>query len=132
MSDRESTDELRTFIHKHIDSVVELEVLLLLYQTAPAEWSAESVSASLRITESSAATVLETLTTRELLARVTMAQRSYRYEPCSPQLRSAVESLATAYNDRRVTIISLIFSKPLDKIRIFADAFRIPRDKSNG
>ena len=29
----------------------------------------------------------------------------------------------------RVTVIGMIFSKPIDKIRSFADAFRIRKDK---
>jgi len=36
-----------------------------------------------------------------------------------------------SYADRRVTVIGLIFSKPVDKIRSFADAFRIRKDRSD-
>jgi hypothetical protein len=37
----------------------------------------------------------------------------------------AVATLAGAYKDRPITIISLIYSRPAEKMRILADAFRI-------
>ena len=43
-------------------------------------------------------------------------------------LHRAVAGLAREYAARRVTVIGLIFSKPVDKIRSFADAFRLRRD----
>jgi hypothetical protein len=55
----------------------------------------------------------------------------FRYEPRSADLADAVQALARAYADRRVTVIGLIFAKPTDKIRSFADAFRIRKDRSD-
>jgi hypothetical protein len=44
------------------------------------------------------------------------------------QLDRTASDLARLYPERRFTIIEIIFSKPNDKIRSFADAFRIRRD----
>lgn len=49
----------------------------------------------------------------------------YRYGPASPEAARAVQLLDRLYIERRVTIITLIFSKPIDTIKDFADAFRI-------
>ena len=46
-----------------------------------------------------------------------------------PELDQAVVRLAKDYAERRVTVITLIFSKPVDKLRTFADAFRLRKDK---
>ena len=40
--------------------------------------------------------------------------------------------LAACYVDRRVTIIGLIYGRPNDPIRQFADAFRIRREDPDG
>ena len=55
----------------------------------------------------------------------------YRFEPRTAEVARAIDDLATAYADRRVTVIGLIFAKPLDKIRSFADAFRIRKDRAD-
>ena len=48
-----------------------------------------------------------------------------RYGPEPIDDRSALDR---AYAERRVTVINLIFSKPIDKLRSFADAFRIKKE----
>jgi hypothetical protein len=50
-----------------------------------------------------------------------------RWAPASPELERDVEALARAYAERRVSIIHLIFSKPSERIRTFADAFKFTR-----
>jgi hypothetical protein len=57
------------------------------------------------------------------------ADVAYGYAPRSAELDAAVQGLAREYALRRVTVIGLIFSNPVDKIRSFADAFRIRKDR---
>lgn len=116
---------MRRLIADSIDSVEELEILLLLLQNPERTWTAESAARELRISPLSAGDRLEELTREALLARVKGGEEAYRYAPGSPALDEAVRGLATAYTERRVTVINLIFSKPVDKIRTFADAFRL-------
>jgi hypothetical protein len=56
----------------------------------------------------------------------------YRFAPGSAKLEQAVRDLAAAYATRRVTIISLIFAKPTDKLKSFAEAFRFRREEDRG
>lgn len=118
---------MRRLIADHIDSVEQLEILLLLYQHPERSWSAESVARELRISAMSAGDRLKDMARAGILSKVQGAEGEYRYEP-DPQMGEAVAGLATAYSERRVTVINLIFSKPVDKIRTFADAFRLRRD----
>jgi hypothetical protein len=71
---------------------------------------------------------------------------SYRFRPSTPELNAAVADLAKAYADRRVTVISLIYSKPSEKtvlaypakppatdpLKSFSEAFRLRKGPDNG
>jgi hypothetical protein len=116
------------FIVDYIDSVELLEVLLLLQRTAPAVWDSDTVARELRIAPESARMRLETLRSQRLLEPVDGAAPSFRYAPDSVDLDRGVRGLAETYAARRVSVITLIFSKPDDSIRSFADAFRIRKD----
>ncbi|MCE9669197.1 hypothetical protein LY474_15395 [Myxococcus stipitatus] len=120
---------VQRFITTHIDSLEKLEVLLLLRSHAGREWTASSVSLELRITESSAAARLADLTERKLLVSDGGAPPVYRFSPASSEDVQAVTELAAVYGARRVSVISFIFSRPLDKVRGFAEAFVLKKDK---
>ncbi len=125
-------EEVRRLIADHIDSVEQLEILLLLYQHPERTWSAEAVARELRVAAISAGERLEDMAFAGLLARKDGKPVEYRYAPTNGALADAVRGLSTAYSERRVTVINLIFSKPVDKIRTFADAFRLRKDDDNG
>lgn len=132
MSDAAIPPRVQRFISTHIDSIEKLEVLLLLRSRADREWNAREVSQELRITEASSAARLEDLTERRLLEEREGSPPSYRYSPVSSEDAQDVTALQETYSTRRVSVISYIFSKPLDKVRGFADAFRLKRDKDDG
>jgi predicted ArsR family transcriptional regulator len=131
VSDAAIPPRVQRFISTHIDSIEKLEVLLLMRARADREWTARDVSQELRITEASAAARLEDLTSRRLLAVKEDAPPSYRFSPASGEDAQDVSALQETYSTRRVSVISFIFSKPLDKVRGFADAFRLKRDKDD-
>ncbi len=111
------------FLLQHIDSLEQLEVLLLLRRLGKAA-SAPQVAAELRIQPDSTRGRLENLSSRGLL-EVDVGNSHYRYAPRTPELDQAVSGLATAYAERRVTVINLIATKHLERIRTFADAFKL-------
>ncbi len=132
VSDAVIPPRVQRFISTHIDSIEKLEVLLLLRARAEREWTARDVSQELRITEASAVARLEDLAARRLLAVKASSPPSYKFSPASPEDEQDVSALQETYSTRRVSVISFIFSKPLDKVRGFADAFRLKRDKDDG
>lgn len=123
-------DEIRRFIAGNISSVAQLEVLLLLREHRQREWTASEISRALYAAESGMAEQLNDLVSKGL-AYVTHAPGSYfRYRPAEEDdLDRAVGSLTQVYKERRVAVIALIYSEPIDKARSFADAFRIRKDK---
>ena len=124
----EAVQEL--LLHR-LDSIAQLEVLLLLHRTAPEAWDAARVAGELRIDPAWAAEQLALLRDRQLL-RESSASGSYHFAAATPELAKAVEALAASYTDRRVAIVALLYSRPAPGIRVFADAFRIRKEHGDG
>ena len=111
---------------------MQLEVLLLLAGQPGRAWSAPDLAQQLRIDAAWVEGELRGMAGRGLAAvSEGPPPAQFRYEPRSPEQAAAVAELAQAYADRRVTVIGLIYSKPVDKLRSFADAFRIRKDRSD-
>lgn len=122
------SQEVKRFIIEHINSVFQLEVLLLLHGQKEKMWSNEDVDRELGIGLEEAKAQLDDLHSRGLLMLDKSVHSLYHYNPVSEKLDQAVNGLAKAYNERRVNVLSSIFSKPVDKVRLFAEAFRIRKD----
>jgi hypothetical protein len=127
-------DEVRALLLASIESIAELETLLLLHRDETAVWNAARVAAELRVEPRSAESQLTALAERGLLRPVTDGtERGWRYGPATPALARAVDALAAAYDERRVSVVEFVYSKPaVDKLRVFADAFRLREDDSDG
>jgi predicted transcriptional regulator len=124
--------EVRAFIADHLGSVVQLETLLMLHEAPDRAWTAEDVASSLRIDPAWAEAQLATLRDDGLAKSDEGTPGHFRYAPRDAATRAAVDALAVTYSERRVTVISLIFSKPADNLKAFSDAFRLRKDKPNG
>lgn len=116
-------EDVRAFIVAHIASVEQLEILLLLRAHPERGWSPAELSRELYIAEESAARRIRDFHASGLLAQEA-GRPIYRYAPHDAHVSRVVESLAAVYQERRVRVINLIFSKPVDHIRSFADAFK--------
>jgi hypothetical protein len=120
-------DEVQAFVRDNIDSIEQLEVLLLLARAPDESWSAELVARELRIDAASAGRRLEQLAKLRLIERSSFEGR-FHYSPGNVDLDRRVAGLRRAYAERRVALITLIFTKP-DPVQAFADAFRVREPK---
>lgn len=118
------SEELRSFIAKHIHSLEQLEVLLLLREHADQNWDAQTISKALALQPESVTLRLADLHARGFLERSGGETPAYRYG----QPKAIIDELAQAYRAQRVTVTTLIFSKPLDNVRSFAAAFKFRKD----
>lgn len=117
------------FLREHIGSIELLEVLLLFQASPPGRtWSPDAVAAELRIQPRSVEQRCAALMRIGLLIPT---GSEYRYNGESP-LAPTIEELAKAYRTHRVAIIEMIFSKPNDSSRLFADAFVLRRSDPKG
>ncbi len=120
--------EVSDFLTDHISSVVELEALLLLHAAKDRQWRASDIARELRIDPAWTAQQLQALCSGGILNCIDGADPLFSYAPRDPNLDQTIGLLAREYAERRVTIIGLIFSKPTDTLKSFADAFRIRKD----
>lgn len=122
MSRADLPQNVYAFLLEHIDSLEQLEVLLLMRKDQRS-WSAQEIARELRIMPESAGNRMSNLSLRGIVIEDGSAR--YRYSPRSPELDRDVAGLATAYAERRVTVINLIATKHLERIKSFADAFKL-------
>jgi hypothetical protein len=116
--------EVERFIATDIESVEQLEVLLLLRAAPDKQWTEQEVARALVSHVDSAADWLARMADRGLLARL---DNRYRFAPVEPAVTETIDALAESFAKYRVTVVALIFSKPSERVRLFSDAFRIRR-----
>jgi hypothetical protein len=125
MSMTEIPDEVRRFIVETIDSVPELEALLLLRADPARTWSVDQAGARLYVSETVANHVLGSLAARGLIAQ---DGPRYRYAPARADLDEVVSDLATTYAASLIAVTRLIHSKPAPSVLEFANAFRLRKE----
>ena len=112
------------FLYDNIDSVEQLEVLLLLSRS-PRGWTAEEIARELSGHPTSILHRLGSLAGRGFLRELEPA--CFQYAPRSTELHEAVARVAETYRDQRLAVIGFLASRPVAKLRAFSDAFRIRR-----
>jgi hypothetical protein len=120
-------DHVLAFIRERIDSIEQIEVLLLLKNNAAKEWTAEEVSRALSTQPDSAASRLADFHSQGIVAMKVTPGKTYRYQ-ANTLLDATIRDLGEAYSKYPVRVISLIYAKPTDKIRTFADAFKLRKE----
>lgn len=120
--------DVRVFIAGHISSIAELEMLLLLRSDPTKNWDVAEISKALYATPEMAAGQLASLQGRGLLIASEEPEIRYQYQPGSPELEDMVNRLAELYRDRRVSVITVLYSEPVNKVQTFADAFKLRKE----
>ena len=126
MSPPNVPERARRLILEAIDSVAELEALLLLRETPAQRWSAGAASDRLYVKPSVAEDALAALARHGFLSET---DAGFAYEPVSPELAEDVTVLAQAYSTSLVAVTHLIHSKPSPSVQDFARAFRFRKDR---
>ena len=121
-------DPVRQLLRRHIQSLEQLEVLLLLHGQPERAWTAPEVYDVVRSSQSSIAARLHAFTAEGFLTTEAGPPPTFRYAPQDQNLRAAVDQTATAYQTRRVRIIEAIFAPAADPVQSFADAFKLRKD----
>lgn len=119
---------IRQFIAEHIQSLAQLEGLLLLRGSAERQWQAAEVAKALYTTADGCAAQLTHLARHGLVKATPPPDVRFQYGPASDDLDRLVGELAVVYQERRVTVITLIYSKPAGNVQAFADAFRLRKE----
>jgi hypothetical protein len=128
MTSDEFSADIKQFIADHIDSVAQLELLLLLRGDSSRAWTPHDAALALYASADAIAKQMSELQSSRLLA-AGPDERTFVYRPENAALARQVDYLADLYQKRRVAVITTIYEKPTDKLRSFADAFRLRKDR---
>ena len=129
MSESGFSEELDKFIASEIQSLEQLEILLLLSGNPHRWWSAKAVYDVVKSSPGSVQDRLEEMARREVLKKETEGEIRYQFSPTDDSLWKVVSELREAYKERSVKIVQAIYSKPPDGVQEFARAFRVRKDK---
>jgi hypothetical protein len=120
---------VQNFITGHIRSIAQLELLLLQADKPARTLTVMEAAKELYTAEAMTLPLLESLRVIGLVSVDDSPEPRYAYAPKTTELAATVAQLAQAYRERRVTIINLIYSAPLEQLRNFSDAFRIRKQE---
>jgi hypothetical protein len=125
MADELIPPDVREFILRNIDSIAQLEALLLLLQQPGVKWSAAGVAEHLYIETDQAAEVLQHLCEVGLAG---CDDDVYWFNDASTSQVEIVRRLAELYSSHLIPVTNIVHAKP-SSIRKFAAAFKFRKDK---
>lgn len=121
-------DEIARFLAERIDSVAELEGLLLLRKDPELKWDVRALAGRLYITESETEELLSRLLENGLVAAEAREPVLYSYAPVSSDLSALVDRVIELYSRHLVPVAKFIHSKSRPRVQGFADAFKLRKD----
>lgn len=116
--------ELRAFLHSCIESINQVELLMMLRGSE--RWrTARDVAADLHVPVPVARRDLETLAARGLLEVSVASEIEYRYRPKTADLSKYGDLLAQHYVTSRHLIFAFVSTRSRIAMKRFADAFKL-------
>jgi hypothetical protein len=110
------------FIAEKIDTVPQLEALLLLWENKGRTWDCEELAARLYVRREVCGDVLNALQRRNLV-KAEGAPPRYSYDPSWDESGELMAQVANAYRRHLVQVATFIHSRGSSPVREFARAF---------
>ena len=117
MAKHHISEELKIFIRDKIQTVLRLEVLLLLHDQQSRSFTADEIANQLVFESEATQDQLTALEAIGLAMQPTTGESRYKYPPVNATHGSMVEQLAAAYSTQRVPILSVILADNSDRTR---------------
>lgn len=117
------------FIYENIESVPQLEALMLLWNSRPVGWTAEELASRLYVPEETVEALLRDLVRLNMIARVEGAPVKYRYHAGAEQQDRLMAEVDSQYRRDLVRISTMIHSKASQAVREFSRAFRFKKER---
>jgi hypothetical protein len=116
-------------MEEKIDSVAQMEALMLLRANASASWKLQELAQRLYLDEPQTAVALSRLVVGGPVSATQPPDPLFRYWPASPEVASMADRVAQVYTKHLVPVTNLIHSKPRTRVQEFADAFRFRKEE---
>jgi hypothetical protein len=123
--DRQQVDR---FIVDEIDSVPQLEALLLFWNDRPKVWSSESMARALYVSPEISHDILRHLAQRQLITEVEGRAGEFALNADTEEKEQLLASLDAIYRHELVRISNMIHTKASRAVRDFAQAFRLKKE----
>lgn len=117
------------FIIEQIDTVPQLEALLMLWNSRPKQWSVVEAAKALYVPEDVASRTLQELARRGFISPVAGTPDYFCCEPLSAEKDNLLRAVDAIYRKELVRISTMIHAKAPAAIREFARSFRFTKDK---
>lgn len=117
------------YILETIDSVPQLEALVLLWNSRPVKWTAEELASRLYLPADEVARMMGDLVREQMLAESAEELPRYSFLAGSPERDEMMFLVDAAYRRDLVRISTMIHNKASSPVREFARAFRMKREK---
>jgi DNA-binding FadR family transcriptional regulator len=126
MSDesKELPAELRAFLHACIESIEQVELLVMMRGSERLR-TARDIASELGVSIAAARRHVETLAARGLLEVRVGEEISYRYKPKSGDLAHYADLLAQYYITSRQAVFAFVAAESRLSIKRFSDAFKL-------
>src|SRR6218665_1273339 len=115
---------IRDFIARYVQSVEQLEIMLLLQRDANTTWTVASTYDVILSTPASVERWLNELAAQGLLTREATTPVTYRYA-APPEIADEVRALVQFYKTTPVRVIEAVYKPRIDAAQSFADAFKL-------
>jgi predicted transcriptional regulator of viral defense system len=115
-------EDIRQFVLGRIDSIAEMEALVMMTRAPQAPCGVEQVGQRLYIGAEEARRILERLAASGIAERVA---QGYRLAVLPEAEAATVRKLVALYATHLIPITNLIHGKSTQRIRQFADAFQL-------
>ena len=116
------------FVEENIDTVPQLETLLMMSESPGRSWPIADIASRNYISEQRAIETLNSLQRRGLVSSEDSPPR-FRFDPAKDEVRTLVADLARCYQRNLSRITELIHAKPSASIKEFARAFDLKKDR---
>jgi hypothetical protein len=117
------------FIADKIDTVPELEALLLMWESPARAWLDEEIARSVYVTTHAAMGILQSLERRNLVCGDEHQPRRYAYSNSWDTCGDLMAEVAAAYRRHLIQVATFIHSNGSASIREFARAFDLKKDR---
>jgi DNA-binding MarR family transcriptional regulator len=122
-------DDLSRFLDANVESMEQLEILRILGEAPETQWSVSELVRAAQIQPSAIAAQLAALEQRGLLkTQVLESHLHCKYAPRTPEIGQLLERLLQFYKERPVTLIRLVYARANDKLKAFAESFRLRKE----
>jgi hypothetical protein len=117
--------EVLDFLSRNIDSIPQLETLLIMSEDPRRQWNEAELAARIYISQPTARAILQSLQRHKLIVA---SDDRFRFGPVDDATQALVAQVANAYRSNLIPVANFIHNKASASVMEFARAFDLKKD----